>query len=186
MTPLIVLAVGAGRRLLGMPRLHLPNVGTLANAGHLQYRARHDRAGATAMGVGTTVGLGGIGSAYNWYVQQKARRLAARSCQLHAAHGQVARRRALAYPHRRWWLLPAANFDKLVDGLLAGTSSLRSLLAGPYRVQPASSTQRRRHRRLPASSGYVRTRLEYACAHSHDCGVERARYGTASTPTRRH
>jgi NADH-quinone oxidoreductase subunit L len=94
--------------------------------------------GATAMTVGTLVGLGGIGLAYFWYVMQPGttpKRIAEAMPRFHALlmdKWRVDELYAFLFIRPMAWLARfAANFDKLlVDGLLAKATSSLTLLGG--------------------------------------------------------
>ncbi len=144
--PLVVLAAGAGFvGFLGLPHwLGLPNVWEhwlepsiarlpLAEGAHVSAAI-----GATAMGVGTLVGLGGIGLAYVWYVKEDGStpaRIAASLPRLQALlmdKWRVDELYALVLIRPMAWLARfAANFDKLfIDTLLTKATSSLALAAG--------------------------------------------------------
>ena len=144
--PLVVLAVFAAVvGFLGLPHwLGLPNVWEhwlepsiarlpLAEGAHVSVGI-----GATAMGVGTLVGLGGIGLAYTWYVREDGStpaRIAASMPRFHALlmdKWRVDELYALVFIRPMAWLARfAANFDKLfIDGLLTKLTSSLALAAG--------------------------------------------------------
>jgi len=144
--PLIVLAAGAALvGFLGLPHwLGLPNVWEhwlepsiarlpVAEGAHVSIAI-----GATAMSVGTLVGLAGIGLAYLWYVKENGTtpaRIAASMPGLHALlmdKWRVDELYAFILIRPMAWLARfAANFDKLaVDGLLAKATSSLTLVGG--------------------------------------------------------